>query len=156
MAGFCVTYLFYSYISATLVYFILAIFASSGNLALLVKHYHKDGDTDDIENDEQSDVKSRTAGQYFLASGITLILSIALFILCFRDKNKNQNEYFNQTISLNLDMQKEDVFDQQENEKKTNKGGIELGERQPETNNIKEINTLGKLSSETGMGENDI
>ena len=152
MAGYCATYLFYSYIAATIVYLILGIFANTGNLALLIEHYQLDGDTQELKKDEPSDVKSRTLGQYYFASALSFSLVIVIFFMYIKEKPKNKN-YFNQTISL--DLQEHDILNQHDND---NIKPIELAqpepEIEPESSNIKAINTLNDDFG--GMVENDI
>ena len=87
MAGFCVNFLFYSYAAATVIYLILGAFAASGNAALLIEHYHLN-DTNAVQEDEKKDVKSRTLAQYFLASAITVAISLVLYIFCINEKVK--------------------------------------------------------------------
>ena len=99
MANFCVTFLFYSYAAATVIYLILGAFAASGNAALLIEHYHLN-DTNLVEDSEKSDVKSRTLAQYFLSSAITAIISSVLFIFCIMKSEKKgyNNIYPDQNI----------------------------------------------------------
>ena len=99
MANFCVTFLFYSYAAATVIYLILGAFAASGNAALLIEHYHLN-DTNLVEDSEKSDVKSRTLAQYFLSSAITAIISSVLFIFCIMKSEKKgySNIYQDQNI----------------------------------------------------------
>ena len=99
MANFCVTFLFYSYAAATVIYLILGAFAASGNAALLIEHYHLN-DTNSVDDSEKSDVKSRTLAQYFLSSAITAIISSVLFIFCIMKSEKKgySNIYQDQNI----------------------------------------------------------
>ena len=99
MANFCVTFLFYSYAAATVIYLILGAFAASGNAALLIEHYHLN-DTNSVDDSEKSDVKSRTLAQYFLSSAITAIISSVLFIFCIMKSEKKgyNNIYQDQNI----------------------------------------------------------
>ena len=87
MANFCITFLFFSYSSASIIYLILGAFAASGNAALLMEHYHRN-ETNAIEPSELEGVKSRTIGQYFLAAGISVIISVLLYIFCILRKEK--------------------------------------------------------------------
>ena len=99
MANFCVNFLFYSYAAATVIYLILGAFAASGNAALLIEHYHLN-DTNFVEDDEKKGVKSRTLAQYFLASAITVGISLVLYIFCINEKVKKgyNNIYQDQNI----------------------------------------------------------
>ena len=99
MANFCVTFLFYSYAAATVIYLILGAFAASGNAALLIEHYHLN-DTNSVDDSEKSNVKSRTLAQYFLSSAITAIISSVLFIFCIMKSEKKgySNIYQDQNI----------------------------------------------------------
>ena len=56
MANMCITFLFFSYASASIIYLILGAFAASGNAALLMEHCHKNG-TNEIERSELEGVK---------------------------------------------------------------------------------------------------
>ena len=93
MAGCCATYLFFSYISGTIVYLVLAIFATTGNIILLVEHYKYEtgNNTEKIVTDiERVNVKSRTFSQYYMACGISLVLSIILYIFLIREKKEKK------------------------------------------------------------------
>ena len=109
MANFCVTFLFYSYAAATVIYLILGAFAASGNAALLIEHYHLN-DTNLVEDSEKSDVKSRTLAQYFLSSAITAIISSVLFIFCIMKSEKKgySNIYQDQNIEKINQIEEED------------------------------------------------
>ena len=109
MANFCVTFLFYSYAAATVIYLILGAFAASGNAALLIEHYHLN-DTNLVEDSEKSDVKSRTLAQYFLSSAITAIISSVLFIFCIMKSEKKgyNNIYQDQNIEKINQIEEED------------------------------------------------
>ena len=87
MANMCITFLFFSYASASIIYLILGAFAASGNAALLMEHCHRN-ETNAIEPSELEGVKSRTIGQYFLAAGISVIISVLLYIFCILRKEK--------------------------------------------------------------------
>ena len=67
-------YCFFSYAAATVVYFIIAIFASTGNSYILVGHLKSSNDLEDV--------KSRTTKEYFLGAGISLGIAIILFLFC--------------------------------------------------------------------------
>ena len=70
----CAMYCFFSYAAATVVYFIIAIFASTGNSYILVEHLKSSNDLEDV--------KSRTTKEYFLGAGISLGIAIILFLFC--------------------------------------------------------------------------
>ncbi len=70
----CAMYCFFSYAAATVVYFIIAIFASTGNSYILVSHLKSSNDLEDV--------KSRTTKEYFLGAGISLGIAIILFLFC--------------------------------------------------------------------------
>ena len=112
MANFCVTFLFYSYAAATVIYLILGAFAASGNAALLIEHYHLN-DTNSVDDSEKSDVKSRTLAQYFLSSAITAIISSVLFIFCIMKSEKKgyNNIYQDQNIKKINQIEEEDDED---------------------------------------------
>ena len=99
MAGCCVTYLFFSYLSSTIIFFILAIFANTDNVALLIEHY-KFEDGDKLKNEEQKKVKERTYLQYYLGSSISLVLSILLYFFCMREKKVGTK--LEKTIALDI------------------------------------------------------
>ena len=96
-----------------------------------------------------NNVKGRTLAQYFFAACITLALSIVLFIFCMREKEE-KIEPFTQTISMDICPQK-DILNQPENDNINRP--IELAQPNEE---IQNINTVGNISSEKGMGENEI
>ena len=100
MAGYCINFLFYSYASATVIYLILGLFASSGNIPLLMDNYRYNSSNQELEEGEPSNVKNRTLGQYFLASGLTLGISIALYYFYFRDKKENEAQIINQNLNI--------------------------------------------------------
>ena len=88
MAGFCFNYLLFSYISATIIYFILGLFASTGNVALLVEHYQLNSTKTGLKEGELDNVKQRTYSQYYLGASISLVISIVLLIFFLRDQKK--------------------------------------------------------------------
>ena len=154
MAGYCVSFLFYSYVSGTVVYFLLAIFASTGNLPLLMEHYKYNETNNTLIEGDEKNVKGRTLAQYFLASGLTLVISFVLYIFCMREKPQDKG-LFNQTISLDM-RPDNNILNQPEND--TIKGPIELARpdfiQTDNNNNIQTINSVNSMSS--GMGENEI
>ena len=154
MAGCCATYLFFSYISGTIVYLVLAIFATTGNITLLVEHYKYEtgNNTEKIVTDiERVNVKSRTLSQYYMACGISLVLSIILYIFLIREK-KEKKVIINETKSQDFEY-KPDLIYQPENEINTNNNlPIELAQGNKEI--IRSINTTDSLGF--GMGENEI
>ena len=154
MAGCCATYLFFSYISGTIVYLVLAIFATTGNITLLVEHYKYEtgNNTEKIVTDiERVNVKSRTLSQYYMACGISLVLSIFLYIFLIREK-KEKKVIINETKSQDFEY-KPDLIYQPENEINTNNNlPIELAQGDKEI--IRSINTTDSLGF--GMGENEI
>ena len=174
MAGYCVSFLFYSYAAATVIYLLLGIFASTGNLPLLMEHYRYDDNNIVFQGDE-NEVQRRTYRQYYLGSSLTLLISVILYIFCMREKPQDKG-LFNQTISL--DMHKDNnILNQQENEDVNRP--IELAQNEVINNNINNqnnnltpqnidtnvqnednnvvhaINTVNTFGS-TGMGENEI
>ena len=154
MAGCCATYLFFSYISGTIVYLVLAIFATTGNITLLVEHYKYEtgNNTEKIVTDiERVNLKSRTFSQYYMACGISLVLSIILYIFLIREK-KEKKVIINETKSQDFEY-KPDLIYQPENEINTNNNlPIELAQGDKEI--IRSINTTDSLGF--GMGENEI
>ena len=150
MAGYCVSFLFYSYIAATIVYLIFGIFASTGNAALLIEHYRMNSADQKPKIGEEKDVKKRTIGQYFFSSALTLIISILLYIFCMRSKEETK-EPFTQTISMDMHIEN-NILNQPENANPV-PGPIELA--QP-IEDIKAINTIGSFNSEKGMTEKEI
>ena len=95
MANCCVYYLFFSYSAAAVIYLIIGSFAASGNVAVLTEHLRTDkcdtGRNDTVEcitSEEKDNVKGRTSAQYFLASGISLGISLPLFLFCIINKPK--------------------------------------------------------------------
>ena len=149
MAGYCVSFLFYSYVAATIVYLIFGIFASTGNAALLIEHYRINSTNQEVENGDEKDVKSRTIGQYFFGSALTLIISILLYIFFIRKKEETK-EPFTQTISMDMHTEN-NILNQPENTSPL--PGLEL--TQP-TEEIKTINTVGSIDSGKGMTEKEI
>ena len=148
MAGVCTGFLFYSYVAATVIYLILGSFAASGNIALLTEHYHHMSNSADEENNmkkEIENVKGRTTTQYFVASGVCLLLSVTLFFLCMREGNKPEEEK-KITRSISLDMkeaQPNNIINNQTN-------NIEIPNEDGEDNKLNTINTVS-----SGMGEKD-
>ena len=147
MAGFCLNYLLFSYISATIIYLILGLFASTGNVALLVEHYQLNSTKTGLKDGELDNVQKRTYSQYFLGASISFVLSIVLFIFFLRDQKKNAEPLF-QTSTIDL-RQEPDILNQHDN---ANNGPIELG--QPISSDTNAIHTINSVSS--GMGENEI
>ncbi len=150
MAGYCVSFLFYSYFAATIVYLLFGIFASTGNGPLLIEHY-KLNSTSEVDGDEK-DVKKRTYSQYFFASSLTLVLTVVLYIFCMREQEKVK-EPFTQTISLDI-AQENNILNQPENDNINRP--IEMAQPNNSSEQIHTINTVSSLVEEKGMGENEI
>ena len=155
MAGYCVSFLFYTYVSGTIIFFLLGLFASTGNLPLLMEHYQYNSTNNTLIEDDEDNVKGRTLSQYFFGSSLTLVISIVLYIFCMREKPQDKG-LFTQTISL--DMRPDNNILNQPDED-TAKGPIELArpdsiQNENDNNNIQAINTVNSLGS--GMGENEI
>ena len=149
MAGICVSFLFYSYLSATIVYLLFGIFASTGNCPLLMEHYILNSQSK-VDGDEK-DVKTRTLRQYFFASSLTLVLTILLYIFFMR-KKEQVKEPFNQTISMEI-REENNILNKPDNDNVDRP--IELA--QPSvTSEIQTINTVSSIESGKGMGENEI
>ena len=146
MAGFCFNYLLFSYISATIIYFILGLFASTGNVALLVEHYQLNSTKTGLKEGELDNVQQRTYSQYYLGASISLVISIVLLIFFLRDQKKNTEPLF-QTSTINFH-QEPDILNQHDN---ANNGPIELAQPSSDSNIIHTINTIS-----SGMGENEI
>ena len=79
MANCCITFLFYSYAAASIIYLMIGAFAASGNAAILTEHYKFD-ENNKITEEERKGVKSRTLAQYFFASAVTVIITVLLYI----------------------------------------------------------------------------
>ena len=154
MANFCIYYLFISYAAAAIIYFILGIFASTGNVALLVEHYQLNENKTDILPTEPEDVKSRTYLQYYLGSILSIVISGLLFFFFIRGKN-DALEPYTQTQSIES-LQSLDI--QQQNNSNTPNNEVMNELAQPmdpnSENNIHTINT--NTSEGLGMGENEI
>ena len=165
MAGCCVTYLFFSYASATIIYLILGIFASSGNVALLIEHYQF-VNNDELTEDERKNVRKRTSLQFYFAFTLSLILSLALYIFCMRgkkDKSKiDQSQSLDmknkpyQPIILNAPQKNimndgNDIF-----QRNSSDNGNDFIPRNSGDNEI--IQSINTISGKNilGMGENEI
>ena len=165
MAGCCVTYLFFSYASATIIYLILGIFASSGNVALLIEHYQF-VNNDELTEDERKNVRKRTSLQFYFAFTLSLILSLALYIFCMRgkkDKSKiDQSQSLDmknkpyQPIILNAPQKNimndgNDIF-----QRNSSDNGNDFIPRNSSDNEI--IQSINTISGKDvlGMGENEI
>ena len=64
MANCCVTFLFFSYAAATVIYLVIAGLAMSGNAKVLIAHSKLENGTALLPK-EREEVKSRTYAQYF-------------------------------------------------------------------------------------------
>ena len=151
MAGCCSTFLFFSYTSGTIVYLLLGIFAHTGNLPLLVEHYQYNSNNTLITK-EEDEVQKRTFCQYYLASSLTLIISLVLYIFCMREKHQDKG-ILNQTISLDMRPNSNNVLNEIDDEKKPL--GFNLSDsiqKEMDKNNIQAITSMDN----SGMGENEI
>lgn len=104
MANCCVTYLFFSYSAASIIYLIVGLFAATGNVAVLIEHL-KMNDTNGLDESEKEDVKSRTLSQYFLASAIAVIISLLLYIFLFVRKKKGYSNIYQDQNNDNINQQ---------------------------------------------------
>ena len=136
MAGCCVTYLFFSYAAASVIYLIIGIFATTGNIAVLAENFIKVNDSY-IDPEEKKQVKSRTLAQYFLASGISVIIAILLFFLCIIRKPKGYTE---------VTQQREKITEEKQNV-------VQIEEDDEEDNN--NINTKGEMPIELAKQTRD-
>ena len=153
MANCCVTFLFFSYAAATVVYFILGAFAASGNAYLLIEHY-KLNENNTVVESEKKDVKSRTLAQYFLASGMTITISTLLLIFCILKKEKKGYDNIYQTQKMEKINQIEEYDD--EDNAKNNNGTMPI-ELAIDTKSNDDLNiNMSESSShnEEGMKEN--
>ena len=147
MAGYCTTFLFFSYASAAIIYFILAIFACSGNVALLTENYRYNS-TQNLEASEEEKVKGRSIGQYFTASILSIIISCLLFFFTIREKPEEKKEELPKTFSLDLQQQDSNIITQTP----TSNNNNEINTQNMDYN-INTINTVNSISS--GMSEKD-
>ena len=166
MAGCCSTYLFFSYSAGAVIYFILGLFASTNNVALLAEHYKfgimEGNSTKDIE-DERDNVKFRTSMSYYFAYFLSLGLAILLYIFYIRKKPEEKKK---PTRNLDLILKDQDfqpiLLNQSQNEislKKENNidnnKDNNKGDNVDDDNILKPINANSSGSS-IGMGENEI
>ena len=92
MAGCCATYLFFSYASATIIYLILGLFASTGNVVLLIENYQYEN-SNDLKKGEQEKVRKRTSLQFYFAFLLSLFTSLILYVFFIRErKDESKNE----------------------------------------------------------------
>ena len=153
MANCCVTYLFFSYAAATIIYFIIGIFAATGNIALLVEHY-KFSNATYLDEEEKSDVKSRTLRQYFMSSGLAAFISVPLFVFCIIKKPKGYSDII-QEQNINkknnkMQIEEEDEEDFNPNNRRSGVMPIEMA------SGTKAINESDSNTEESGMKENII
>ena len=162
MAGICIHFLFFSYVSATIIYLIFGIFASTGNVPLLIEHYHLNAEKTDIEKDEPENVKSRTYSQYYLGSALCLTVSIVLYFFFYYGK-KDPKETINQYVSLDLNEPTNEIKNEpielaqpldnnNANLIDNNNNEIITTTTTNNNTNIRTINTV----EEIGMGEKEI
>ena len=147
MAGYCTTFLFFSYASTAVIYFILAIFGCTGNVALLTENYRYNSNQA-LEAKEEENVKGRVIGQYFIASALSLIISVLLFFFTMREKPSENQENLSQTFSLDIQQQDSNIINQTPNENNI----IEMPTPNSEIN-TNTINSENNLS--LGMNEKD-
>ena len=164
MAGCCVTYLFFSYASATIIYLILGIFASSGNLALLIEHYQY-VNNDELTEVERKSVRKRTSLQFYFAFTLSLLTSLTLYILCMGEKKDKSK--IDQSLSLDMKNkpyqpiilnvpQKNIMNDGNDFQRNINDNGNDFIPRNSSDNEI--IQSINTISGKDvlGMGENEI
>ena len=127
MANCCITFLFYSYAAASIIYLIIGAFAASGNAAVLTEHYKKN-DNNTVDEDEIKAVKSRTLAQYFLASGMTVIISVILYIF-FIIRGEKGYSSINQIQNIDNDLHKGNVIqieEEEDDDNSNNKGNMPI------------------------------
>ena len=130
MANCCVTFLFYSYAAASIIYLMIGAFAASGNAAILIEHY-KFNENNTLTEEEKKGVKSRTLTQYFFASGTTIVITILLYIFFIIRKEKGYYA-INQGQNIDNDFHKGNVIqiveeeDNEDDNSKNNKGNIPI------------------------------
>ena len=165
MAGCCVTYLFFSYASATIIYLILGIFASSGNVALLIEHYQF-VNNDELTEDERKNVRKRTSLQFYFAFVLSLLSSLILYIFCMREKKDKSKIDQSQSLDMknkpyqpiilnapqkNIMNDGNDIF-----QRNSSDNGNDFIPRNSSDNEI--IQSINTISGKNilGMGENEI
>ena len=162
MAGCCVTYLFFSYASATIIYLILGIFASSGNHVLLIEHYQYVNNTELTEHEQRS-VRKRTSLQFYFAFVLSLLSSLILYIFCMREKKDKSKIDQSQALDMKnkpyqpiiLNEPKKNIMNNDNINNDNDNDNHFIPRNSSDKEIIQSINTLsGKIA--LGMGENEI
>ena len=139
MNSLCIYFFFYLFLSGTILFTILGVFAGSGNPLLLIENSLLD---ENNKPKEESSLKKRVTLQYFIAAFLDLCFSMIFlkFILSSNKSSKN--------IEINKESKSENIKNIKNEEKK---------EIFPDINdnsiNNDEINTYNNNKNDKGMSE---
>ena len=139
MNSLCIYFFFYLFLSGTILFTILGVFAGSGNPLLLIENSLLD---ENNKPKEESSLKKRVTLQYFIAAFLDLCFSMIFlkFILSSNKSSKN--------IEINKESKSENIKNIKNEEKKEifpviNDNSI----------NNDEINTYNDNKNDKGMSE---
>ena len=136
MNSLCIYFFFYLFLSGTILFTILGVFAGSGNPLLLIENSLLD---ENNKPKEESSLKKRVTLQYFIAAFLDLCFSM-IFLKFILSSNKS---------SKNIEINKESKSENIKNEEKK--------EIFPDINdnsiNNDEINTYNNNKNDKGMSE---
>ena len=157
--GFCLNcckfYCFFSYAAASIIYFIIAIFASTGNVAVLVEHMIIDNNSSEEEKkSEKEEVKKRTIIQYFVGSAASLVIALILFIFCILKPGKNKGgEVYQPTIQKIIQGDDPNIIDEIKNNNIMNNRTENMPIEMAIDSNNKIISDYSSSNTEEGMKE---
>ena len=96
----CIYFFFYLFISGTIVFTILGVFAGSGNPLLLIENSLLDKNN---KPKEESNLKKRVTLQYFIAAFLDLCFSLIFLKFIFNSNKLSKN------IEINKESKKENI-----------------------------------------------
>ena len=89
MNSLCIYFLFYLFLSGSILFTILGVFAGFGNPVLIIENTQKDQNNLPIE---EEGIKKRVTIQYFIASFLDLSFSFIFLLLIYNINKKSQIE----------------------------------------------------------------
>ena len=92
MKSLCFNFCFYLFLSGTILFTILGVFAGSGNPALLIENSILDKDN---KPKEEKGLRKRVTLQYFIAAFLDLCFSIIILYYILKNNKSSKDEIYN-------------------------------------------------------------
>ena len=145
MNNYCLTFLFFCFLSGVFVFIVLGIFTYTNNPFLLVENKDKN---DDLLFDEQR--KKKAYLQYFIAALFDCLFGLLIYIIDILLQNRNRNRS-NQIITKIKTIQEIEIS----KNKKENEIINSIGTQENIINNNENIQNINNEIAQKGMTEKE-